>query len=214
MQTKINYQKILEKNLAVFDAMPVKPRLLLHACCAPCSSYTLEYLAPHFREICVFFYNPNTTPREEYDFRLAELVRLIDAADYPTKVTVLPGRYEPERFAALAAGLENHPEGGMRCQKCYALRLQEAGRMAAEGKFDYFTTTLSISPHKNAQLLNHIGTKIAVEIDIPYLESDFKKNGGYARSIVLSRQYGLYRQNWCGCHYSRPALPDIQPDVE
>ncbi|MBE6569593.1 MAG: epoxyqueuosine reductase QueH [Ruminococcaceae bacterium] len=203
MQQKINYQKILEKKLAEFEAMAVKPRLLLHACCAPCSSYTLEYLSPYFREISVFFYNPNITPTEEYNYRLAELQRMMENVQYGCPVTVLPGIYDPERFTAMARGMESLPEGGGRCYKCYDLRLRETGRTAAESGFDWFTTTLSISPYKNAAWLNEIGTRIGEELGVPYLQSDFKKNGGYARSIVLSKEYGLYRQNWCGCVYSR-----------
>ena len=203
MQPKINYQKILEKNLAKFQTMEEKPRLLLHACCAPCSSYTLEYLSPYFREICVFFYNPNISPAEEYEYRLMELNRMVDRVSYPCKVSVLPGVYDPEEFTAMAKGLEAVPEGGSRCYKCYTMRLQKTGETARQGGFDYFTTTLSISPYKNAAWLNEIGIRIGAELGISYLESDFKKNGGYARSIVLSKEYGLYRQNWCGCVYSQ-----------
>ena len=205
MQPKINYQKILEKNLAEFQTRERKPRLLLHACCAPCSSYTLEYLAPYFREISGFFYNPNIAPAAEYEYRLAELNRMVERVSYPCTVSVLPGVYDPERFTAMAAGLEEVPEGGTRCFNCYTMRLQKTAETAAQGGYDYFTTTLSISPHKNAAWLNEIGIRFGEQMGVPYLESDFKKNGGYARSIVLSREYGLYRQNWCGCIYSKKA---------
>ena len=205
MQQKIQYHKILEKHLVEFLTMETKPSLLLHACCAPCASYTLEYLSPYFREICVYFYNPNITPTEEYEYRLAELNRMVETVSYPNKVTVLPGIYDPERFTAMAVGLEEVPEGGSRCYKCYDLRLRKTGETALTGGFDYFTTTLSISPYKNAVWLNEIGTRIGEELGVAYLQSDFKKNGGYARSIVLSKEYGLYRQNWCGCVYSERA---------
>lgn len=201
----INYQKVLDRELERLQSENKIPRLLLHSCCAPCSSYCLEYLSNYF-EITVFFYNPNISRKEEYEKRAAELKRLIEAlpAKYPINVVI--GIHDPERFFEMARGLETVPEGGERCFKCYALRLEEAARMAKEGAFDYFTTTLSISPLKNAAKLNEIGGRLAQSYGVPYLFSDFKKKNGYKRSIELSAIYGLYRQNYCGCIYSEQEM--------
>lgn len=201
-ENRPDYRKMMEKTLEEADAREIRPSLLLHACCAPCSSYTLEYLSPHFREISVFFYNPNIAPAAEYETRLAELRRLVDTVRYACPVTVTAGRYDPERFFAMARGMENLPEGGERCRLCYAMRLRETAMVAASGGYDYFTTTLSISPYKNAVWLNELGAQAASELGCVYLTSDFKKHGGYQRSIALSREYGLYRQDFCGCVYS------------
>lgn len=179
-----------------------RPSLLLHACCAPCSSYVLEYLAPLF-EITLFFYNPNISPAEEHQMRENELRRLVREMGLSERVKIIVGNYEPERFQALAKDRENLPEGGARCRDCYRLRLSESARVAAEGGFDYFTTTLSISPHKNADWLNEIGTEEATAHGTKFLPSDFKKKNGYRRSCELSVEYGLYRQNYCGCVYSK-----------
>ncbi len=177
------------------------PSLLLHACCAPCSSYVLEYLARYF-SITLFYYNPNISPEEEYRKRLAEVRRLL--AELPVKypVSLLEGKYDPQRFFAMAKGLESEPEGGARCALCYGLRLREAAEAAKAGGFEWFTTTLSVSPYKNAEKLNAIGAELEKEYGVRYLPSDFKKRGGYQRSIELSRVYGLYRQNYCGCVFS------------
>jgi len=202
----MNYQLELDKLINELqkkqtDAAYRVPRLLLHSCCAPCSSYVLEYLSRYF-EITVLYYNPNIFPEEEYQKRVEEQKRLI--AEMPVKhpVSFREGRYQPEEFFAVAKGLEDAPEGGERCRKCFRLRLEETARLAAEGKYDYYTTTLSISPLKNAQALNEIGQELAMVHEVPYLPSDFKKRGGYQRSIELSREYELYRQNFCGCVYS------------
>lgn len=203
MENRVDYGKILEKTLAEIDAREAKPTLLLHACCAPCSSYTLAYLSPHFRQIDVFFYNPNIYPASEYETRLAELKRLTDTAPYDCPITVIAGRYDPERFYEMARGLEEQPEGDRRCYLCYEMRLAETAGMARDGGYDYFTTTLSISPYKNAAWLNEIGTRAAAQIGGVYLTSDFKKRGGYQQSIALSRKYGLYRQDFCGCVFSK-----------
>lgn len=203
MENRVDYGKILKKTLAEIDTRAVKPTLLIHACCAPCSSYTLEYLSPHFRQIDVFFYNPNISPESEYETRLAELKRLTTEAPYDCPIAVIAGRYEPERFFEMARGLEELAEGAARCYLCYEMRLRETARMARDGGYDYFTTTLSISPYKNAAWLNEIGARTAAETGGVYLTSDFKKRGGYQRSIALSRQYGLYRQDFCGCVYSK-----------
>lgn len=199
---KKNYQLMLDKVIENVTASGTRPRLLLHACCAPCSSYVLEYLHRYF-EITLLFYNPNISPREEYDVRFEELKRLGAQMLPEEDMTVINGDYEPELFWNLAKGLEELREGGERCRRCYELRLSEAARVAAEGGFDYFTTTLSISPHKNAQWLNEIGERLSGEYGVAYLFSDFKKRGGYLRSCQLSEEYGLYRQDFCGCAFSR-----------
>lgn len=199
-----NYRRVLDAELAKLAAAGTRPRLLLHACCAPCSSYTLEYLAAYF-DITVLFYNPNIAPAAEYGFRAAELARYIAEAPCGAGVHLRVEPYDAAPFFEMARGLEDLPEGGERCKKCYRLRLRETARIAAAEGFDYFCTTLSISPHKDAEALNRIGGELAAACGVPYLFSDFKKKGGYARSIVLSREYGLYRQNYCGCVYSKRA---------
>ncbi|MBQ7661308.1 MAG: epoxyqueuosine reductase QueH [Clostridia bacterium] len=199
-----NFALQLEKTLAGIFAAGKRPRLLLHACCAPCSSYTLEYLSAYFG-ITLYYYNPNISPREEYILRANELSKYIGRVDSGRGVCLLIPEYDPAPFLEIARGLEDLPEGGERCKKCYRLRLAETAKAAAKGGFDYFCTTLSISPYKNAASLNAIGGELAEEYGVPYLFSDFKKKGGYARSIELSRQYGLYRQNYCGCIYSKLA---------
>lgn len=253
-----NYQKELDQILEALTSKEQEaqrgtdraersepPRLLLHSCCAPCSSYVLEYLRQYFR-ITVFYYNPNITEDAEYHKRVAEQKRLIEAynerltdevnknrgreglTDAGTSqvsvwrmcgenaadvsdgkapggysIRVVEGDYVPAHFYEIAKGLEQCPEGGERCFACYALRLRETARRAQAGGFDYFTTTLSISPLKNAAKLNEIGERLAGEYGVPWLPSDFKKKGGYQRSIELSKEYELYRQNYCGCVYSR-----------
>ncbi len=215
-----NYQKELDK---IIEKIAGKaPRLFLHSCCAPCSSYVLEYLRQYFR-ITVFYYNPNITEDAEYRKRVEEQKRLIaaynkkygciDFADiqmeqrqehphgYP--IEIIEGDYEPECFFEMAKGLEDCPEGGERCFACYELRLRETAKRASAGAYDYFTTTLTISPLKNAVKLNEIGERLAEEYYVNWLPSDFKKRGGYQRSIELSKEYDLYRQDYCGCVYSR-----------
>mgnify|MGYP002579475562 FL=1 len=197
-----NYQKVLEETLAGLQRDGHVPSLLLHSCCAPCSSYVLEYLSDFFR-ITVFYYNPNIDPEEEYHKRVEEQKELIRRfpARYP--IAFLEGSFERERYYESVRGLEQEPEGGARCEVCFRLRLEETARLAAERGMDYFTTTLSISPLKNAGLLNAIGGELAEKYRVPYLFSDFKKRGGYQRSVELSREYGLYRQDYCGCVFSR-----------
>lgn len=197
-----NYQKELDKQLEEIIIKKNVPRLLLHSCCAPCSSYVLEYLSPYF-EITDFYYNPNISPKEEYEERKEELTRLIGELPLPNPVTFLEGTYEPERFFELAKGLEELPEGGERCFRCYELRLREAAAMAKRLGLDYFATTLTISPLKNAQKLNDIGEALAEEYGVGYLASDFKKKNGYRRSVELSAEYHLYRQDYCGCVFSK-----------
>lgn len=195
----INYQLETDRIIASLDYAPT---LLLHACCAPCSSYVLEYLAEHFN-ITVFFYNPNITEKEEYEKRKNELKRLIAEKPFRYPVKMIDGDYSPQIFFDMAKGMENIAEGGERCFLCYEIRLRETARLAKELDFEYFCTTLSVSPHKNAAKLNELGGRLSDEYKIPYLYSDFKKRNGYKRSIELSAQYGLYRQNYCGCIYSR-----------
>ena len=197
-----NYQIILENTIKALDGK--RPRLLLHACCAPCSSYVLEYLSSFF-DITLFFFNPNISPKEEYSFRAEELSRLLSLMGLEKKVSLIVAPYESEAFDALAKGKEALPEGGARCADCYRLRLAKTAEVAAEGRFDYFTTTLSISPYKNAKWLNTIGKEEGDRCGAQYLFSDFKKKNGYKRSCELSQQYGLYRQDYCGCVYSKIA---------
>ena len=197
---KPNYQLELDKTLKKITSENIRPRLLLHACCAPCSSYVLEYLTEYF-DITVFFYNPNISPESEYLHRVSEIKRLISEM-CPT-VKFIEGRYEPEKFYEMAKGLENEPERGARCVKCYRMRIEESAVIAKQNNFDYFTTTLSISPQKDSHVLNSIGKEISEIYNVPYLYSDFKKKGGYKRSIELSAQFHLYRQNFCGCIYSK-----------
>ncbi len=197
----MNYQKELEKLISNLQKEEKVPKLLLHSCCAPCSSYVLEYLSDYF-EITVFYYNPNIFPESEYTKRILEQQMLIQDMKVKHPVSFLAGSYERDRFYEIAAGLEHLKEGGERCFKCYELRLEEAAKIAQEGEFDYFTTTLSISPMKNAEKLNEIGNKVGAEYGVAYLQSDFKKKNGYKRSIELSKEYGLYRQDYCGCEFS------------
>ena len=197
-----NYQKELDRILEKLEKEGRVPRLLLHSCCAPCSSYVLEYLSRYF-EITVLYYNPNIYPPDEYRLRAEEERQLIARMPFVHPVTMKEGTYAPQLFYEAARGLEGEPEGGKRCEACYELRLKEAAREAKAGGYDFFTTTLSISPLKPAGKLNQIGERVAEEYGTVYLPSDFKKRDGYKRSIELSREYGLYRQNYCGCVYSR-----------
>ena len=197
-----NYQRELEAVIKENESKSRVPRLLLHSCCAPCSSYVLEYLSDYF-EITVFYYNPNISPAEEYEKRAAEQQHLIRELPAKHPIHLVVGAYEPERFYAVSRGLEQVPEGGERCFRCFRLRLEEAAKMAAEGGFDYFATTLTISPLKNAQKLNEIGDELSELYKVEHLPSDFKKKNGYKRSVELSALYGLYRQNYCGCVFSK-----------
>ena len=197
-----NYQRELETVIKENESKSRVPRLLLHSCCAPCSSYVLEYLSDYF-EITVFYYNPNISPTEEYEKRAAEQKHLIQELPAKHPIHLVVGAYEPERFYAVSRGLGMVPEGGERCFQCFRLRLEEAAKMAAEGGFDYFATTLTISPLKNAQKLNEIGEELSEIYKVEHLPSDFKKKNGYKRSVELSAQYGLYRQNYCGCVFSK-----------
>lgn len=198
-----NYQRELDN---ILEKVPRgEKRLFLHSCCAPCSSYVLEYLSVYF-PITVFYFNPNISLQEEYLHRLAEQRHLIECFNreggrYP--IAVREGEYVPQSFYDMARGLESCPEGGERCEKCFRLRLEETARQALAAGADYFTTTLSISPLKNAPLLNRIGEELAHTYGIPWLPSDFKKKNGYKRSVELSAEYELYRQDYCGCIFSK-----------
>jgi len=197
-----NYQKELDQIIEGLKEQKKVPKLLIHSCCAPCSSYVLEYLSQYF-EITVYFYNPNIYPPMEYIRRVEEQERLINEMKFLHPVTLQTGAYEPGEFYRIVEGLEKEPEGGLRCFRCYELRIQEAAKIAQAGRFDYFTTTLSISPLKNADKLNEIGEKLAREYRVSYLPSDFKKKNGYKRSVELSKEHDLYRQDYCGCVFSQ-----------
>ena len=198
---KRNYSLELEKLITKLKATNQVPHLLLHACCAPCSSYVLEYLSLYFK-ITLFYYNPNIAPKEEYLHRVQEIRRFISELKTVNPVTFLEGTYEPEKYYKAVKGFEHEKEGGARCKICFQLRLSETANIAKQIGADYFTTTLSISPLKNAALLNEIGESESDRVQIPHLPSDFKKKGGYLRSIELSKKHHLYRQNFCGCVYS------------
>lgn len=199
---KTNYQKELENIIAEHQSKGERPTLFLHSCCAPCSSYVLEYLSQYFK-ITVFYYNPNIYPDDEYYKRVEEQKKFIERFPAKNKIDFVEGNFDKDRFYAMAKGLENAPEGGERCFLCYELRLREAAEYAKARNMDYFTTTLSISPLKNAEKLNEIGLNLANEYGIKYLVSDFKKKNGYKRSTELSKQYGIYRQDYCGCIFSK-----------
>ena len=202
IMNKINYQKEFEHIVNELQGDGRIPSLLLHSCCAPCSSYCIETLSEYFH-VTVFYYNPNIYPDEEYYHRVKEQQNFIQK--FPTKypVSFIEGDFEKERFySEVAKGLEKEPERGARCMKCYDLRLRETAKRAKAEGMDYFCTTLSISPMKDAQALNQIGLAIGQELGIAYLPSDFKKNNGYLRSCEISREYDMYRQDYCGCVFS------------
>lgn len=192
---KINYQTKLDE---LTGSLTYKPSLLLHSCCGPCSSYVTEYLAKYF-DIYLFFFNPNIYPESEYIKRLDTQSKWLDRTDY---AKLIEGDYDHKVFLDAVRGLENKPEGGGRCTKCFILRLEETARVAALGGYKYFGTTLTVSPHKNAELINDLGETLAKKYRVKWLPSDFKKREGYKRSIELSREYELYRQNYCGCEFS------------
>ena len=199
---KQNYQILMERELARIAESGVRPRLLLHCCCAPCSSYALEALTGSF-DIDAFYYNPNIAPREEFDKRAAELQRLAAVMPHENAIRVIVGDWDAEAFMAMCRGLEDVPEGGARCERCFRMRLGAAANKAKELGCDWFTTTLTISPLKDAQLLNAIGMEIGQKVGVRWLPSDFKKKNGYKRSCELSALYDLYRQDYCGCVFSK-----------
>ncbi len=200
-QINRNYQKELERIIASIPEGNV-PTLLLHSCCAPCSSYVLEYLSDYFA-VTVLYYNPNIYPEEEFRHRADEQKRLIETLPSKHPISFIEGRFDSREFYDAVRGLEHIPEGGERCHACFRLRLEETARIAAENGSDYFTTTLTISPLKNAAALNKIGEETASRFGIAWLPSDFKKKNGYKRSVELSSEYGLYRQDYCGCVFSK-----------
>ena len=201
MIMKTNYQTELEKIIQQIPAGEV-PTLLLHSCCGPCSTYVLEYLAKYF-EITVYFYNPNIMPKEEYLLRLQTQKAVLEGMNFPHTVHLAEGPYEIQQFLTQVKGLEDEPERGKRCDICMDMRIKESARYAAQHHFDYFCTALSVSPHKNAILLNDLSSQYATEFSIPALPADFKKKNGYLTSIRLSKELGLYRQNYCGCIFSK-----------
>ncbi len=198
----MNYQKKLDELIEKLQKDNAKPTLLLHACCAPCSSYCLEYLSKTF-DITVLFYNPNIESELEFNKRVDELIRFIDECRSIEGVNLEIIDYDNSEFYNAVEGLEDEKEGGVRCFKCYELRLRKTAEYAKEHNFDYITTTLTISPHKNSDKINEIGVKVADEYGLKYLLSDFKKNDGFKRSIELSKEYDLYRQSFCGCEFSK-----------
>lgn len=202
-----NYQREMEAEIAALGGC--RPRLLLHSCCGPCSSAVIERLCQHF-QVTVYYYNPNIEPEAEYRHRLSEQERLLTLL--PGGAALLTCEYDHAAFAAFAEKLAEEPEGGRRCLQCFALRLGETARVAATQGYPYFTTTLSVSPHKNAEILNQIGQVAGEKYGVKYLMADFKKKNGYLRSLQLSKEYGLYRQDYCGCLYSkRDATPAAEP---
>ena len=202
-EQKINYGLLLDKKIAELEKSGERPSLLLHACCAPCSSHTLTVLYKYFR-ITLYFCNPNIAPEEEYVFRLNELKRLV--REMGLDIPIIEEDYDSAPFYELAKGLEDLPERGERCKKCIGYRLRKAGEKAKELGCDFFTTTLTISPHKDCAFINEFGGRLQDEVGVAYLFSDFKKHEGYKHSIELSRQYNLYRQNYCGCVFSKKAI--------
>ena len=199
---KVNYQKKLDEVIESVKGLQTKPTLLLHACCAPCSSYVLEYLTQYFH-IVLFYYNPNISPKEEFEKRTRELERLLSEMPMQDSPEIIVGEYDQREFFDIAKGFEDLPEGSERCFRCYRLRLEKTAQLAKQIGADWFTTTLSISPYKNAQKLNEIAFELGEVYDIKALPVDFKKKGGYKRSIELSAQYSLYRQDYCGCVFSK-----------
>lgn len=204
----MNYQKVLDETIKQIQQESRIPKLMIHSCCAPCSSYCLEYLSNYF-SITVVYYNPNIFPKEEYEYRIQEQRRFIEEFPAKYKISFIEAPYSPDEFYAIAKGLEKEPEGGERCTKCYRLRLEYTAKLAKELEMDYFTTTLSISPLKDSKRLNSIGVELEEIYNVPYLLSDFKKKDGYKRSVELSHQYNMYRQDFCGCVYSKEERKNI-----
>jgi len=198
----MNYQKVLEEIINNIEKENTTPKLLLHACCAPCSSYVLEYLS-NFFEITIYYYNPNIYPEEEYQRRKNELKKFLTVYKTKNKVNLIEEHYDPKEYYNAVRGLEKLGEKSERCYNCYKFRMAKAVNYAKQNNYDYFTTTLSISPYKNSNWINEIGKNLEEKYDIKYLYSDFKKKNGYKRSLELSKEYNLYRQDYCGCVYSK-----------
>ena len=199
----INYNQLLEEQLQQIKNYKLTPNLLLHSCCAPCSSYVISYLTNYFN-ITIFYYNPNIYPIEEYEKRKQEQIKLIKKLKHTNKLNIIDCDYDNEIYKQKIKGLEKELEGGKRCYKCFELRLEKTAKIAKDNNFDYFSTTLTVSPHKNADILNEIGINFQNKYNIKWLYSNFKKKDGYKKSIELSKKYNLYRQNYCGCKYSKP----------
>lgn len=195
---KQNFQLLMERQL---ESLKGGERLLLHSCCGPCSSYVLDVLTKHF-DVTLLYYNPNIYPSEEYQKRLGEQLRLLDEMPFEKSVSYMACEYDEGEFLQAAKGLESEREGGARCERCFRLRLKKTAFEAQKNGFDYFTTTLSVSPHKNAQMLNEIGKELEKEYGVKYLYADFKKKDGYKKSVKLSEEYNLYRQDYCGCRFA------------
>lgn len=201
MKPKINYQKKLEELIKTLNE---KPTLLLHSCCGPCSTEVISFLKDYF-DITIYYYNPNIEPLEEYLHRKREQIRFLK--DYKeAKIKFLDCDYDNDSFKQIAKGLESVPEGGARCNKCFYLRMQRTATIAKDNNFEYFGTTLTVSPHKNSEIINEIGEKIMKEYNIKYIYGDFKKNDGYKKSIEMSKAYNLYRQDYCGCLYGKERI--------
>ncbi len=201
IQNKINYQRELEKLISEVCSDGKRPVVFLHSCCGPCSSYVLEYLTQYF-DVLLYFYNPNIHPAEEYNKRLDAQKKVIENIPFSGSVKIIEGEYIPKDFFDAVKGFETEPEGGLRCEKCIEMRMKDTALKAIEYRTDFFATTLTVSPHKNALYINKTGNSIENEHNIRYLMSDFKKKNGYKRSIELCREYDIYRQNYCGCIYS------------
>lgn len=201
----VNYDNVFKD---IIKNIKGTPRVLLHSCCAPCSSQVLARLSDYFL-VTVLYYNPNIEPFSEYEKRKEEQKRFIKSFPSKNQISFLDCDYENEKFKIMAKGLENIPEGGERCHKCYTLRIEKTAILAKENNFDYFCTTLSVSPFKNSRVLNEIGNMLEKKYDIKYLYSDFKKEDGYKKSIEYSKEYNLYRQNYCGCIYSKENKKEI-----
>lgn len=197
-----NFDKRLEEIIKRHEALGEVPRVLLHSCCAPCSSYVIEYLSKYFK-LTIIYYNPNISPKEEYEKRKKEQIRLINTMETKYSVDIIDCDYDNDLYESKIRGLEKEPERGRRCEVCFRLRLEKTAEMAKDMEYDYFGTTLTVSPYKNCLMINEIGLDISKEMEIKFLVSDFKKRNGYKRSIELSHEYGLYRQNYCGCKYSK-----------
>ena len=208
-----NYDKVLENIIEIHKEQGVVPRVLLHSCCAPCSSYVIEYLSKYFY-LTIFYYNPNISPIDEYLKRKKEQIRLINEMKTKYSVDIIDCDYDNDLYESKIKGLELEPERGRRCDVCFKLRLEKTANKAKELGYDYFATTLTVSPYKNSCLINEIGLAIGNDLGINYLVSDFKKKNGYKRSIELSHEYNLYRQNYCGCKYSKEFYEKILKDKE
>lgn len=207
----MNYDRILQDLMDENIKKNIVPSLLIHSCCAPCSSYVIEYLSNYFN-ITVLYYNPNISPMEEYLKRKEEQIRLINSMPVKYGVKIIDCEYDNDLYEKSICGLEMEPERGNRCRICFQLRLEKTAKVGKENNFDYFATTLTLSPYKNAKVINEIGFSLALKYGIKYLGSDFKKRDGYKRSIELSKMYNLYRQDYCGCKYSKINKREVVDD--